>query len=360
MRRRLTAGLAGGGARRHRASPTLVAVSAGATPGDPLYGLKRGTEQTQLALSGSDRGLTLLGFAHTRLTELASLTGSGDTALAVATLRDMDAQTTAGPPPSPRRAVAAHDPAAAARRWPPGAPTRPAALSALRPQLPAGAQPAADQTVALLTRVTDRGTALATAIDCATGPAVGGTDPLGPVPLTCAVATANAPTTTGGATGGSTGSAAPSPAARAPSPAPPASRRPDPRDRHRPGGTTGSGTAGTGGTGTGGTGAGGTGPVGGPAVGRRRAGAHRPRAAHDRTSAPPDHRPAPPGHRERWLAGAPVGDLHRAEPGSLLPGPVPCHRSCRGRVRRGPAPGRAPARAPGRPGCPACRSACRR
>ena len=97
---------------------TLVAVSTDAGPGDPLYGLKRGTEETQLALAGDGRGQTLLDFARTRLHELEELTGSGVSALPAAgaagpdgtvvlaadadpqlvleTLATMDAQTTEG------------------------------------------------------------------------------------------------------------------------------------------------------------------------------------------------------------------------------------------------------------------------
>jgi hypothetical protein len=259
VRRGLTAALAGG-ALAVTAVATLVAVSAGATPGDPLYDLKRGTEQTQLALSGSDRGLTLLGFAHTRLTELASLTGSGDTALAVATLRDMDEQTTAGAAAVAARAVAAHDPATA-RSLAIWSTDQSGQLAALRPRLPAGAQPAADQTSALLTRVADRGTALAPAVGCATGPAIGGTDPLGPVPLACGGTPTNAPTPTGGATGGSTGSAgsAPIPGTTGTpvTPTPGAGTGTGSGSGSGSGGVIGSGGTGTGGTRTGSAGTGG-------------------------------------------------------------------------------------------------------
>ena len=68
-RTRLTAGLAGA-ALTVTAAASLVALADGARPGDVLYGLKRGTEQTQLALAGDARGTTLLGFASTRLDEL--------------------------------------------------------------------------------------------------------------------------------------------------------------------------------------------------------------------------------------------------------------------------------------------------
>jgi hypothetical protein len=50
-RTRLTAGLAGA-ALTVTAAASLVALADGARPGDVLYDLKRGTEQTQLALAG--------------------------------------------------------------------------------------------------------------------------------------------------------------------------------------------------------------------------------------------------------------------------------------------------------------------
>jgi hypothetical protein len=93
-RSRLTAGLAGA-AMAVTALATLVAVSTDARPGDALYSLKRGTEQTQLALAGDARGQTLLDLAATRLDELEGLTDA-DPALVLDTVRTMDDQTTEG------------------------------------------------------------------------------------------------------------------------------------------------------------------------------------------------------------------------------------------------------------------------
>ena len=130
-RTRLTAGLAGA-ALTVTALATLVAVSTGARPGDVLYGLKRGTEQTQLALAGdSRRGQTLLDLASTRLDELEYLVSEGATALPVdgapaggspvvlaagpaaelvlRTLDTMDAQTTDGAAWLALRSVTADD-----------------------------------------------------------------------------------------------------------------------------------------------------------------------------------------------------------------------------------------------------------
>jgi hypothetical protein len=231
-RRRVTAGLAGA-AVAVTALATLVAVSSGAHPGQALYGLKRGTEQTQLALSGDERGLTLLGFAHTRLTELRALAPGADPDLVVDTVRTMQAQTVEGAAAVAARAVQTHAPAQASdlASW---STTQSDELAALRPRLPAASSPAFDEASALLARVAQRATELSTAVGCPSGPAVRGTDPLGPVPGTCATAPATPVQAGGGSAGG------PSPV---PGPATP------------PPGTTGTtGIGGSGGTTAGGSG----------------------------------------------------------------------------------------------------------
>ncbi len=65
--------LVGGGAG-------LASAATQALPGDLLYPVKRGVEQTQVALDGSDgeRGRTLVGQADTRLSELRGLMAGGD------------------------------------------------------------------------------------------------------------------------------------------------------------------------------------------------------------------------------------------------------------------------------------------
>src|SRR4051794_25606653 len=78
-RARLTTGLAGA-ALTVTALAGLVAVADGARPGDVLYKLKRGTEQTQLALAGDSRGRTLPDLAGTRLDQLDSPVGEGGSA----------------------------------------------------------------------------------------------------------------------------------------------------------------------------------------------------------------------------------------------------------------------------------------
>ncbi|MDG4794139.1 DUF5667 domain-containing protein [Micromonospora sp. WMMD1082] len=74
----------------------ISAASENAVPGDALYGMKRGTERAQLALTGSDisRGQLFLDFARTRLAEASSLRG-GRTGYS-GVLDDMDADTRQG------------------------------------------------------------------------------------------------------------------------------------------------------------------------------------------------------------------------------------------------------------------------
>jgi hypothetical protein len=185
-RNRVTAGLAAA-ALTVTALATLVAVSANARPGDALYGLKRGTEQTQLALTGDSRGQTLLDFATTRLSELDALVGHGGSPnqeLVLSTLRTMNSETTEGSAWLTGHAVDTRStaPVDTLETWTSG---QSAGLSALIPSLPTGAQPAAGQALDLLRRVDVRAGALGTALGCPGGPATRGTDQLGPVPGQC-------------------------------------------------------------------------------------------------------------------------------------------------------------------------------
>jgi hypothetical protein len=204
-RTRLTAGLAGA-ALTVTAAASLVALADGARPGDVLYELKRGTEQTQLALAGDSRGETLLGFASTRLTELETLVGEGPTALpavgsagagdttvlaagadpelVVSTLETMDDQTAEGAAWLTDRAVTSGNdaPLDGLAGW---VTAQTDGLATLRPQFPGAAEDAVSRSLALLTDIAARTEGLRTALDCASGPAVGGSDGLGPVPAAC-------------------------------------------------------------------------------------------------------------------------------------------------------------------------------
>ena len=212
-RSRLTAGLAGA-ALTVTALASLVDVADGAQPGDVLYDLKRGTEQTQLALAGDGRGQTLLDFASTRLDEVAALVGEGGTALPVTpagsgdgtvsaagadpalvleTLRTMDEQTTEGTAWLTDRAVETGDagPLDDLAAW---ARSQSAELSALQPRMPDDATAAVvGQSLTLLTDIGTRTDGLQPALTCAGGPAVGGSDALGPVPAACPVVEPPAP-----------------------------------------------------------------------------------------------------------------------------------------------------------------------
>lgn len=217
-RSRLTAGLAGA-AMTVTAVAALAAVASGAGPGDLLYGLKRGTEQTQLALaSDSTRGDTYLDLASTRLGELRTLvehgtsaqpvagstSGSGfdvvaagaSTDLVLQTISTMNAQTTDGAAWLDGRSVRTRDAAPLDRltTWAAG---QKAGLTALRSEMPSAAEPALTKSLDLLATISSRATALETSLDCASGPSVSGTDPLGPVPAPCVVPPATSSRSTG-------------------------------------------------------------------------------------------------------------------------------------------------------------------
>jgi hypothetical protein len=201
-RTRLTAGLTGA-AMTVTALGTLVALSTDARPGDVLYDVKRGTEQTQLALAGDDRGLTLLQFARTRLAELAALRDPG-AADVVGLLDTMDTQTEEGAALLTAQAVAGRDPASVAglADW---AGRQRAELTALQPRLPAEAAAASQESLDLLADVSGRAAALQSALDCADGPATAGTDELGPVPAECPGEATERGTPADGAPSGDTG-----------------------------------------------------------------------------------------------------------------------------------------------------------
>jgi Domain of unknown function (DUF5667) len=183
-RTRLTAGMAGAAAAV-TALAIVVALSADARPGDALYGVKRGTEQTALALAGDARGMTLLGFASTRLSELdAILDAEDDADLLRGTLETMDEQSADGAAWLAERAVEGRDdgPLDDLAGWAAG---QSAGLDALLPAMPAAVQARADDSADLLTRIDERVDALRVALACPAGPATVGADRLGPVPGTC-------------------------------------------------------------------------------------------------------------------------------------------------------------------------------
>jgi hypothetical protein len=204
-RGRLTAGLAGA-AMAVTALATLVAVSTGAGPGDPLYGLKRGTEQTQLALAGDARGQTLLDFARTRLHELEELTGSSVSALPAAggagpdgtvvlaadadprlvleTLATMDAQTAEGAAWLTEHAVDTGDdaPLDLLAAW---TQDQSEGLAALRDGVPDATVDELDGSLNRLSEISARTVGLRDVLDCPAGVPVESTDAYGPLPGLC-------------------------------------------------------------------------------------------------------------------------------------------------------------------------------
>jgi len=208
-RTRLTAGLAGA-ALTVTALGGLLAAAQGARPGDLLYDLKRGGEQTQLALAGdSSRGRTLLDFASTRLDEVGELVGvdpnadavvgttpSGgevglaagpDADLVLTTLQTMDAQTTGGTAALTEQAVQQAD-AGVLRQLTDWAAGQQSGLAELAPVMPTGALPGLDAARSLVDQVVARGAALGTALACPGGPSTAGADELGPLPAACPAA----------------------------------------------------------------------------------------------------------------------------------------------------------------------------
>ncbi len=180
-RTRVTAGLAGA-ALTVTALAALVALATGAGPGDVLYGVKRGTEQTRLALAGDSRGQALLDLARTRLDELADL--DRDAALVGSTLSTMDDQTAEGASWYLSRTLDTSDAAPLDRlsRW---TTEQSAQLDALSAGLPPGAADDVAASQGLLDAVAQRVDGLRVALDCPGGPQQAGTDRLGPVPGDC-------------------------------------------------------------------------------------------------------------------------------------------------------------------------------
>jgi hypothetical protein len=198
-RTRATAGLAGA-ALTVTSLATLVALSTEARPGDVLYGVKRGTEQTQLALAGDSRGQTLLDLARTRLDEVAAV--DGDATLISSTLTTMDDQTTEGASWYLARALDSAD-AAPLDRLAGWTIEQSAQLDAVGSTVPAAAAGDVAASRVLLADITERVGVVRSALDCPTAPDIDRADRLGPVPAGCVPVSATpqspiAPTAPGG------------------------------------------------------------------------------------------------------------------------------------------------------------------
>ena len=222
-------------------------------PGAPLYGLKRGAEDVQLALASGDvaEATMQLQFARTRLREVVALTdgaregsvgpvasaglfaagrltlGGPLDARLRSTLADMDRETRSGYQLL-ANAYRGTSRATLLRQLTTFSTAQQGGLTGVLPSLPAGARPQAQASLALVTWIGDNARALLEARACAVGcpPAPnrsGGTTgppaPNAPAPGRSAAAT-RAPVTSGPATG-------------APIPIRPPSTRP-PGDSHAP------------------------------------------------------------------------------------------------------------------------------
>ncbi|MFJ6670909.1 DUF5667 domain-containing protein [Actinosynnema sp. NPDC091369] len=222
-------------------------LSRDALPGDALYGVKRTAESASLGLTFGEesRGNKRLEFAAARLSEIETLvdryrddSGGGPLGGYLTALTDFDADAAAGSrvltalgSNSDQRAL--ED----LRDWATAQATR---LTDLRPSLPVQAADRAGTSLDLLTRITDRASALHARVDCASVTS-GQVDQVGPVPAqdecapppvdpgtstgdvpsATATSTPVAPTTAGNAPGATTTPGGGVPSAPTPS-APPA------------------------------------------------------------------------------------------------------------------------------------------
>jgi hypothetical protein len=168
-------------------------ASGNANPGDPLYQVKRSTEKAQLALASSDlsRGQLYLEFAHTRLSEAASVRRSpADFSDA---MDDMDSNTIDGISLLTTAAMTHRDQTALDgidrfvddQRY---------LVSRLTSRVDGASQQRVGASVALLDTVSTRSHALRAALACQVG-AAAAVDDLGPLAAACPSASASAHTT---------------------------------------------------------------------------------------------------------------------------------------------------------------------
>jgi hypothetical protein len=162
-----------------------VVGSRNALPGDPLYALKRGTENAELALARGDeaRGLRYLHLARVRAQEVRDLPGRDDDAGAatyVDTLGVMDTQTKAGTRLLTTAAVSrvADGMLVSLGAW---TVQQYGLLQAASSHLPTAAQPRLADSLVLLREVGDRVVALRSRLNCSCLARAPGDD-LGPLP----------------------------------------------------------------------------------------------------------------------------------------------------------------------------------
>lgn len=196
------------------------AASEQAMPGDALYGVKRSTERTQLALARSDvtRGQLLLDFARTRLAEATAV--KGDAGSFAGALGDMDADTRDGVKLLTTSAVQRGD--VAALDAIDGFVSRQRGdLSSMLATTSGAERDRVVSSIELLSDVTQRSKGLRTTLSCG-ATATEGADGLGPKPVSCVSASGpgNGESGRGSQTGERDGKPAPSRTENDPSTAP--------------------------------------------------------------------------------------------------------------------------------------------
>ena len=202
----------------------ISAASENASPGDPLYQVKRSTERAQLAIAGSNvnRGQLSLGFARNRLAEAAAM--PGDTIGFAGVLDDMDADTRKGVRLLTTSAVARRD-AKPLNTIDDFAVRQRQTLAPVLDRLAPANRERAQESLALLAAVQQRAEVLRAGLDC-TPVVPAGVDDLGAKLRDCASTTAGTtrsrvPATTGKSTaktGGKQAEATPQPTAAAVAP----------------------------------------------------------------------------------------------------------------------------------------------
>lgn len=212
------------------AATAIAGVGIGASrslPGDAFYGIKRATENVQLALATGQeaKGKRHLEFARTRLDEVEALVGQSSaltdfmpggvsaighlsdtakTSTIVATLRDMDAETRSGAQDL-LAAAASSGSAEPLRALDSFTRTQYGDLRDVVPALPTDAQPRAERSLALLTVVADRTRQAVRTEGTGTGTTPGGTSsPTGRASAQPTPARTQTPATHHGTGGGST------------------------------------------------------------------------------------------------------------------------------------------------------------
>ena len=181
----------------------MSAASGGAIPGDALYGMKRSTEQAQLALASSQvgRGQLYLEFAKTRVNEATAVAGGAAGLDGV--LNDMDEETKQGVRLLTTSAVDRHD-AAPLDAISAFTGDQQHAMSGVLANLTGDAHTRTEKSMSLLDQINQRVAGLRQSLNCSDDRSAA-SDDLGPLPRYCSAAGITQPSTVGGANGATAG-----------------------------------------------------------------------------------------------------------------------------------------------------------